>query len=548
MQAPARVSEAPDSSSQPAPIATTSTRSAFDNLAAAARVIAHADRRDEEQSSRSKKRDRREEEGSPEHDDDQQGGDETHVASTSTAPVKRLPASAKARVRGRGKGKEPEAESAPVSKEDQVEAARLKRLENKNKRDAKKKGKAPLGFAAAPPTVARNGFEARSENDEVAREARAGSADEPELTPDVPKRKRGRPVKVVSAAQAVDPEADGDPTGFAPARSAKAKGKQRVVGSEVESDSGDEPPMPKKPRRRAALKAKKSNNDWLFNMPSDEDAESAASADEYQPGSTRARKSTRKDAAISGDDDDDDSEHSDNEDEPDMHVNGRIYKGKGKRRKKRSDAGKSRRLAEIVVDPATTLMADIATGNDLVQGRESKRGKKLAKTLAERAQKKQAEKLKEKRHRDRRILGIPSDTEDDGDKQEEAQPEDGEDEPAADPGADQNGSRQVSPAVVQATSPVGSRQGSETPNLLEQMLARTMREGSGAEGSDDEEDGSGSGSDDERSDGYEELKETNHAAQVRVVNGKLVIDEDSLQVDRVAEVSSSDAVVSDLLD
>ena len=46
------------------------------------------------------------------------------------------------------------------------------------------------------------------------------------------------------------------------------------------------------------------------------------------------------------------------------------------------------------------------------------------------------------------------------------------------------------------------------------------------------------GSDDEDEDGYGELVETEYAPQMRIVDGELVIDEASLEVDRAARVRS----------
>lgn len=524
-----------------------SGRTALDSLAAAARVAAHVERQTEN--------DGDSETGHAPADDDDDNADEHDDA----PPAKRSRVA-----RNKAKGKEKEAESTMQEK---AEAARQKRLENKAKRDAKNKGKAAaLASALAPassvvgrariidlepgPEAGPSSRNEQSNGEGAASERQLveGAERVQQLPP--PKRKRGRPRKTPIAAEdaAAEQNDEAGPASIAAnsssnqrapvVKSAKAKGKQKDVdaGEDDDDDKSDaEPQKPVSKRRRAAEAARAKTNNWLFNSSSDDDS------DAFEP-----EGAARKDGgAADGDDAGMDDELS-TEGEDRVGANGRVFKGKGKGKGgKGTRKGGRKQPAEIVVDSSTTLMADIATALDLVAGRESTRGPKLAKKLEERAQRQKEARERTKRHRQRRAEGLNSETEEDEHEREQ--------EGAIDDGAENGAAPEVAgthaPASEGSPAPAAIAQDDDEAapaNGFEDLIRRQNdgEEGSGP-GSDEDEDEAeieeaqpDADADTEAGGGddYSGLKET-RAPQMRLVGDRLVIDEDSLEIDRVADVS-----------
>ena len=203
-------------------------------------------------------------------------------------------------------------------------------------------------------------------------------------------------------------------------------------------------------------------------------------------------------------------------------------------RRKKVKRAKGRRASpeRINVDPATTTMFDLATARDTLAGRVSERGKELTRKVEQkRLQRKAArQRMRDRAARKKRGESVSDD-----------------DEADQDPAANADGKRSATtsrrgsptPSNGSRRSTPGPRQGS--PALLDAVAAAMgrgdidlMDKLAGKEN----DNVTVAGSDDEDEDGYGELVETEYAPQMRIVDGELVIDEASLEVDRAARVRS----------
>lgn len=183
-------------------------------------------------------------------------------------------------------------------------------------------------------------------------------------------------------------------------------------------------------------------------------------------------------------------------------------------RKKKFRKPKKTEVPRVTVDAETTTMFELANPRDVIGGRVSERFV----VLQEQAQKKKTARkearIKMKERAARRARG----------EETESEEEDGDKEKVESVAGSERGTpapRRGSPALLGAVAMAIGR------GDLEDSQGEEADKGEKAEKEDDEDDDS---------DDVGELVETQYAPQMRIVDGQLVIDDASLEVDRSLDV------------
>lgn len=163
----------------------------------------------------------------------------------------------------------------------------------------------------------------------------------------------------------------------------------------------------------------------------------------------------------------------------------------------------------IHVDPVQTTMFELATARDAVWGRESSRGRQMTKLVIDKKEQRRIARVKMrqrtlKEHAKRQARARGEDVPDtDGDEADGGE---------RDEDGTLSGSRAGSPAVLSNT-----QRNADNADEVDATEAK-------ADGEEDEED-----------DDVGELTETFYVPQMRMVDGQMVIDDASLEVDRAAD-------------
>ncbi|GAA5962216.1 hypothetical protein JCM3765_003903 [Sporobolomyces pararoseus] len=301
--------------------------------------------------------------------------------------------------------------------------------------------------------------------------------------------------------------------------------------------------VPKTARRTKVQKAQKVT----------EDGESSEDEwDTMKKKKRRSRKAPKKrgvvDEMLFGDDDSDDSSPDDGEYSPGEGDGSGSDRDGGKRKaqkrvapprkeneperkqkKQKQKRGDSDPLPPV--NPTQTTMSQLAAVDpDFEIGRPSERTLFFEKQKVDKKEAMKLKRIKMKQRRDRRIAGLPSDSEAEG--QEGAGVGDNG---TNSKGKEKAGSKETSPQVLDAAKAMaligGARQDGDDDD-----------EPSGGEGAgggeiattpkDGEEEDAEEEAEEEDGDDYGDLAETTFAPQMRIVDGVLVLDEDSLQIDR----------------
>ncbi|KAL8276375.1 hypothetical protein RQP46_011220 [Phenoliferia psychrophenolica] len=374
-------------------------------------------------------------------------------------------------------------------------------------------------------------------------------------------KKRAEPEPDADAADA-EPGQDEDEDAVAPppvkkARKSRAKSKAKAVEEDAEDGEAGAPEGEEDgPMLPPPAKAKRVRNPRQPKVapPVNSDGE----VDAYDAAQPKKRKRKNKtgervqaskmDIALfgtpaedgSGDDDnDEDAEDegessSSEEDDPDLSAEEgsdgemrprrrkKLVRTKRRHNKKKKRTGSPERVA---VDEDVTTMSQLATARDSLSGRVSSRGMELMIKVEEkkRARRDARAKMRIRAAKNTRRARGESVSED----------EDDEDEDLVN--------------SVDKRSQTPSRKGSPTPSLAGSRNATpgpAPRIGSPAAlnlGADKENDGtagSQAGEEDDDDD-YGDLVETEYAPQMRIVDGELVIDDSSLEVDRSARAEAT---------
>lgn len=401
----------------------------------------------------------------------------------------------------------------------------------------KKKGKAAAALAASdaedegavePPAASDVDAEPTTQRE---LEVQAAAAEKAKAKP---KRARAKKAK---AAEGEEGE-DGQPKAKKP-RVTKAKGKGKAVASEGEGEGVAAPvkaAKTRKPRQKKAVP----QTDEDAHMTDDEDGSaidpgsSAEDGAERPKPKRRPRKKKADKPLFEAEDESEEDEAAKAEkarqrklDEsaalallPDTEVmseylsDGSESASDGERRARRIRILRrktTREKARITVDPVFTTMSQIATTKDLVWGRESSRGRELTKVVATRKQQR-----KEARERQKQKLLARARGEVVDDDEEEDIIDKGSATPV-------ERSRPGSPAALALLA-----------NADDDEMERDARQvAAGDKGSDDE--GTTKGDADEDEDDFGELTETLYVPQMRLVDGQMVIDDASLEVDRALD-------------
>lgn len=350
----------------------------------------------------------------------------------------------------------------------------------------------------------------------------------------------------------------------APTKRKPRKSTEATTGSESESGGGVRKKTKTTTRKRKALKTVREEGEG---EDDEEDSDPApVKAKRTRKVGQRAKQS-KVDIEVfgrhGGDEENDqlvqdEAEYFDSDGEP------RVVKPRKKRTISMGPDGlpRTRNRKEPIrttVDPTTTTMADIATSRDLIDGRTSERGRELMKREFEGKAKRRAKIAKMKRHSDRRKLGVKSDTEEDEIAAEiarvERAGEEGGGSPARFDGLDGGGGvprRVGSPdllgRIAAAAAGQGLQEGAEGSQAGD---AEMEDEDEWEEGDEFDEDGNKKkkkkrgggegedGDDEEDEEDYTGLQETQYAPQMRIVDGQLVLDDASLEVDRAFDVRRS---------
>ncbi|KAK4704749.1 transcription factor TFIIIB component B'', partial [Phenoliferia sp. Uapishka_3] len=300
------------------------------------------------------------------------------------------------------------------------------------------------------------------------------------------------------------------PTTTAKAKKPRAPRKPKAkvplpIGSDGEVDVYDEL-APKKRRRKnkTGERVKPSQMDIaLFGTPASEDDEEGGSGEDGVVGSSSSEEDDTEASMEEGSD-------------GEMKYRKRKKVKTGKKAKK----GRQKIPERVTVDPDVTTMSFLSTARDIVGGRMSERGKQLARKADDKkqARKDARAKMRDRAARRKRGEDVSDDEQDTGSNAGKAS--------AAN-------SRRGSPAASMRSDPAGPRAGS--PALLDAVAAALGR------GDIDLMDNLGGKENDNAADSdddYGDLVETEYAPQMRIVDGELVIDDASLEIDRAARAQA----------
>lgn len=187
-------------------------------------------------------------------------------------------------------------------------------------------------------------------------------------------------------------------------------------------------------------------------------------------------------------------------------------------KKKKAD----RKLLVPVVIPDTTTMSDLASARDNIGGRTSSRYDTLKQQERERKAARKTAREKQKARIKRMEAGEASESEEEGeeelDKEESATPK------------PQRG-RVGSPAMLGALGVVAAAAVGNRGAGFAKMA------GSDDDDEEEEEEGEKKSGDEDEDNDMDDYTETRYAPQMRLVDGKLVVDDASLEVDRALDVS-----------
>ena len=349
------------------------------------------------------------------------------------------------------------------------------------------------------------------------------------------------------------------------ARKVGKKGKEaEIVDGESREESAsdgeaqDAPPSPNarttrrtsQPRKRAAPKKSAREDDGTGGTggtggENGDDGQSS-SEDEYdkiKPKKRRVRappKRGKVDEMLFGDAESDGNGSEDGEGEVEAGSDGEPRKGRKKRSKKDVDEPLP------IVDPSQTTMSQLADPNlkfDL--GRPSERTLFFEKQKVDRKTALKLKRQKMKARQKRKEQGLDSGSEDDpvdgNGARGEVLPGTTRDKGKGRAMADGLGSRETSPQVLDAAKAmalIGGIRGMDQDDGRDQSAGSEHGDSAmtdaiaGSSRKQTVEDEEKMDETDDGEDDYGDLVETTYAPQMRIVNGQLVIDEESLQIDR----------------
>ncbi|KAI5479784.1 hypothetical protein MNV49_002596 [Pseudohyphozyma bogoriensis] len=381
------------------------------------------------------------------------------------------------------------ARSSSPRNQREIEAEAIREVEERKRKEEERK------------KVAREKREANKKKKEEAAAAAAGESE-----------------KAKGKKRAVEENEEEEEEDSAPKGKGKGKGRPRAkrVAAATGDDSEEEEFRPTGKRQGGSRAASKFARWQPGDDGEEEDSDASDASVVVQPKRKRQRKKKapgKVDRLLMGIDRLSDAEELEGEKEGEESGEESGEEGTAKAKKDAPPVKKraTSTFVRTVVNPEITKMSDLATARDTVDGRISSRGRDLqAKADAKKAARKAA-RLKMKERAARRARGEPSESEEEG--QEE--------------GA---GGKEETPAPratreVSVASAAVSRAGS--PALLDAFQA-TLERGEG-DGEVNQEEGEEDGDD---SDDMGDLQETQYAPQMRIVDGQLVIDDASLEVDR----------------
>lgn len=191
----------------------------------------------------------------------------------------------------------------------------------------------------------------------------------------------------------------------------------------------------------------------------------------------------------------------------------------------------SRAKPLTVVDPTKTKMSDLANPRDVLQGRTSSR---FAADQVKAGNKKVARKLqrdKMKRREERRLQGLPEEVEEDGDEENMAKAPDSP--PGTRPGTPRLDKGKGLERDIFSRGAALLRGGdSDDDSVVGGYGERVTRYNDDGDEIDSEEE-----EEDDDDDGGALMVETQYAPQMRLVDGQMVLDDASLEVDRATDVS-----------
>lgn len=283
---------------------------------------------------------------------------------------------------------------------------------------------------------------------------------------------------------------------------AEGKGKVRAVeGDEVDADGDSAMAPPPKPKRKRAPPKPKV---VVTGSGSDEDDTPALKRFKHNVG---RKKATKTDLEVFGSQSpsgseagsDDDEERGSDESTPP------VRKKKVKLTKKE--------ITRVIVDAETTTMFELANPRDVIGGRVSERFVVLQGRAQQQKQARKEARMRMKERAARRARGEETESEEEEAGVEKAETVAGSERGTPAP-------RKGSPALLDAVAMAIGR------GDLENSQGEEADKEKQAKDDDDEED----------SDDVGELVETQYAPQMRIVDGKLVIDDASLEVDRSLDV------------